>query len=72
MTNPNTCNRPKKEFWYPGTKKYNSQYYLELLAVDLKGEVQLSKLNDNFKRFELRMSKTLKKVDAFKTTPIKS
>jgi hypothetical protein len=70
MTNPQTCNRPKKEFYYPNTKKYNSQYYLDLLCINLKGEVLLGKLNQDFKQFDAKMAKTLKAVNDFRQ-PVK-
>ena len=72
MTNPNTCNRPNKEFWFPKTKKYNSQYYLDMLCVNLKGEVLLNKINRDFKTFEGKMNKTLKKMDEFTKKPIRT
>lgn len=71
LTNPKTCNRPKKEFYFPNTRKYNSQYYLDLLCVNLKGEIILHKLDYNFKSFEGQMFKTLRKIDAFSKHPIK-
>jgi hypothetical protein len=70
MTNPNTCNRPVREFWYPGTHKYNSQYYHEMLKVNLKGEVLLGQINSNFKTFEKKMNKTLKNINSFTKSPI--
>ena len=71
MTNPKTCNRPKKEFYFPGTKKYNSQYYIDLFAINLKGEVLLSKMNKNLKSVEGKTLKTMKKLDKFKEPLVK-
>lgn len=71
LTNPETCARPREEFYYPGTKKYNSQYYLELLKINTKGEVQLKKLNSSFASFEGKMGKTIKKISALKKSPFK-
>jgi hypothetical protein len=81
MTNPSTCNRPKKEFYFTDTnalteqygrvrKVYNSQYYIDLFAINLKGEVLLSKMSKNIKHIEKSMTSTFKKIDTYKT-PIK-
>lgn len=66
MTNPATCGRPKEEFYYPGTKKYNSQYYMDLLCVNLKGEIQLAKIKSNYKTLNASVNKTLNNIDNFK------
>jgi hypothetical protein len=70
MTNPQNCGRPKKEFYFPNTKKYNSQYYMDLFAIDLKGELQMKKIVSNTKNLEKKIAKTLIKLDEFKRTPI--
>ena len=66
MTNPKGCNRPSKEMFFPGTTKYNSQYYMELFAINLKGELQLAQLSSQVKGIEGKASETIKKLDAFK------
>lgn len=83
MTNPKTCNRPKKEFMFtdkaalqaqygnPNKKVYNSQYYIDLFAINLKGEVLLSKINKTLKTTEKNMVKTMNKLDRFKQPLIK-
>lgn len=71
MTNPDTCNRPRTDFYFPGTSKYNSQYYLDLLCINLKGEVLLNKLNKNFQFFEKNMIRTINRIDNFRSSPIK-
>lgn len=67
LTNPKGCNRPKKDVYFPGTTKYNSKYYRDLFAINLKGEVQLSKLVGKTKGIETKLTKTLKKIDTYKT-----
>lgn len=71
MTNPQNCNRPKTDFYFPNTKKYNSQYYMDLFAIDLKGELQLKKIVNDTKSLERKIAKTLINLDTFKTSPIK-
>ena len=70
MTNPQHCNRPRKDFYYPGTHKYNSQYYMDLFAINLKGEIQLKRFVSSTKRLETRVAKTLRKLDEFRKSPI--
>ena len=70
MTNPQNCNRPKKEFYFPGTKKYNSQYYMELFAINLKGELQMKHIVSDTKSLERKIGKTLTNLDNFKSSPI--
>lgn len=72
MMNTQTCNRPKQEFYFPGTRKYNSQYYIDLLCIDLKGEILLTKMSQQLKVFEGNSIKVLKKIDAFKEMPVKN
>jgi len=69
MTNPKNCNRPKKEFYFPGTSKFNSQYYMELFAINLKGEIQMKKITKQVKGIETKAANTLKKLDDFKKPP---
>ena len=70
MTNPQHCNRPRKDFYFPGTHKYNSQYYMDLFAINLKGEIQLKRLISDTKRLETKVAKTLRKLDDFRKSPI--
>jgi hypothetical protein len=66
MINPNTCNRPRKEVLFPGTNKYNSQYYMDLFCINLKGEVQLGMIHSQISGIENKMSRILTKLDNFK------
>jgi hypothetical protein len=70
MTNPQNCNRPKSEFYFPGTRKYNSQYYMELFCINLKGEVQMKQIVSNTKNLERKIGKTLIGYDEFMASPI--
>ena len=70
MSNPKNCNRPKKEFLFPNTKKYNSQYYMDLLAINLKGEIQMKKIVADTKGIERKLSKTMTNLDNFRKSPV--
>lgn len=72
LTNKQTCDVDKKELYYPGTKMYNSQYFLKALAVNIKGEVQLKRINSSFASLEGKTYKTLSKLDAALKNPIKN
>jgi hypothetical protein len=67
LTNSQGCNRPTKEVCFPGTTKFNSQYYMDLLAINLKGELQIAKLCGQVKGIEMKMSKAIEKLDTYKT-----
>lgn len=69
MTDPKNCNRPKSEFYFPGTRKFNSQYYMELFAINLKGEIQIKRITKQVKGIENKATKTLKMLDDFKKPP---
>lgn len=71
LTNKENCNMPKKNFYYPGTKKYNSQYYMDLFAINLKGEIQLKKITGQVKGIETKVSKTMNQLNVFNSQIIK-
>jgi hypothetical protein len=70
MMNPQHCNRPRSEFMYPGTTKYNSQYYRDFFAMNTKGELQLKQFLGDSKSLSAKINKSLKKLDAFRASPI--
>jgi len=65
MTDPNTCNRPKKELHFPNTHKYNSEYYLDMLCVDMQGNLKLGQMIPDLLSMENKLNKTLTKIDEY-------
>jgi hypothetical protein len=60
-----TCGRDKSEFFYIGTKKYNSQYYMNLICMTYTGDILLGKINTDFKSLSISVNKILNKKDSF-------
>jgi hypothetical protein len=71
MMNPQHCNRPRSEFIYPGTKKYNSQYYRDFFAINTKGELQLKNFVGDTKQLDAKINRMFRKLDDFRASPIK-
>lgn len=61
LLNPEFCARTKSELYFTGTRKYNSEYLLDLICMDLNGEILVGKIKPEYKSLSVSVNKILNK-----------